>query len=68
VFEEVATLDHDFEGIPTIPPRKDTTHMAFYCEGCRYRWAVAALALARGACSQKGPYKPVCRRWQRLVR
>jgi hypothetical protein len=37
VFEELATMDHPFEGIPTIPPRKDTAHMAFYCNGCRYR-------------------------------
>lgn len=37
VFEEVATMDHAFEGIPTVPPRKDTTHMAAYCNGCRYR-------------------------------
>jgi hypothetical protein len=37
VFEEVATLDHPFEGIPTIPLRKDTAHMAAFCSGCRYR-------------------------------
>eukprot|EP00775_Hariotina_reticulata_P011179 gene11179-11329_t len=37
VFEEVATMEHSFEGIPTIPPRKDTKHMAFFCNGCRYR-------------------------------
>jgi hypothetical protein len=37
VFEELATMDHPFEGIPTIPPRKDTAHMVFYCNGCRYR-------------------------------
>eukprot|EP00879_Flechtneria_rotunda_P005612 GHRR01005908.1.p1 GENE.GHRR01005908.1~~GHRR01005908.1.p1 ORF type:complete len:167 (+),score=52.41 GHRR01005908.1:99-599(+) len=37
VFEEIATMDHPFEGIPTIPPRKDTRHMAFFCNGCRYR-------------------------------
>uniref|UniRef100_A0A383WL67 Ubiquitin-like domain-containing protein n=1 Tax=Tetradesmus obliquus TaxID=3088 RepID=A0A383WL67_TETOB len=39
VFEELATMEHSFEGIPTIPPRKDTAHMAFYCNGCRYRVA-----------------------------
>lgn len=27
VFEEVATMDFPFEGIPTVPPRKDTKHM-----------------------------------------
>jgi len=30
-------MDHPFEGIPTIPPRKNTTHMAAFCNGCRYR-------------------------------
>lgn len=37
VFEEIATMDYPFEGIPTVPPRKDMDHMAFYCNGCRYR-------------------------------
>lgn len=37
VFEEIATMDYPFEGIPTIPPRKDMDHMAFFCGGCRYR-------------------------------
>lgn len=37
VFEEIATMEFDFEGIPTIPPRKNMTHMAFFCDGCRYR-------------------------------
>jgi hypothetical protein len=37
VFEEIATMDFPFEGIPTIPPRKDMEHMAFFCGGCRYR-------------------------------
>ncbi|DBB01563.1 TPA: hypothetical protein ACH3X1_000211 [Trebouxia sp. C0004] len=37
VFEEIATMDLPFEGIPTIPPRRDMDHMAFFCEGCRYR-------------------------------
>lgn len=37
VFEEIATMDHPFEGIPTVPPRKDMDHMAFFCGGCRYR-------------------------------
>ena len=37
VFEEIATMDFPFEGIPTIPPRKDMDHFAFYCDGCRYR-------------------------------
>ena len=27
VFEETATMDFPFEGIPTVPPRKDMTHM-----------------------------------------
>ena len=37
VFEEIATMDFPFEGIPTIPPRKDMEHFAFFCDGCRYR-------------------------------
>ena len=37
VFEEIATMDFPFEGIPTVPPRKDMDHMAFFCGGCRYR-------------------------------
>mmetsp|Transcript_40099 Transcript_40099/g.55717 ORF Transcript_40099/g.55717 Transcript_40099/m.55717 type:complete len:155 (+) Transcript_40099:111-575(+) len=37
VFEEIATMDFPFEGIPTIPPRKDMDHFAFFCDGCRYR-------------------------------
>lgn len=47
VFEEVATMDFPFEGIPTVPPRKDMDHFAFFCGGCRYRvtgqpeWTVA---------------------------
>lgn len=33
VFEEIATMDCPFEGIPTVPPRKDMDHMvpAFLC-------------------------------------
>ena len=27
VFEEIATMDYPFEGIPTVPPRKDMSHM-----------------------------------------
>ena len=30
-------MDFPFEGIPTVPPRKDMQHMAFFCNGCRYR-------------------------------
>lgn len=30
-------MDIPFEGIPTIPPRKDMEHMAFFCGPCRYR-------------------------------
>jgi len=37
VFEEIATMDFPYEGIPTIPPRKNMTHLAFFCNGCRYR-------------------------------
>jgi hypothetical protein len=47
VFEEIATMDAPFEGIPTVPMRKDMDHFAFFCGGCRYRvtghpdWPVA---------------------------
>ena len=27
VFEEIATMEFPFEGIPTVPPRKDMEHM-----------------------------------------
>mmetsp|Transcript_34984 Transcript_34984/g.99155 ORF Transcript_34984/g.99155 Transcript_34984/m.99155 type:complete len:176 (+) Transcript_34984:89-616(+) len=37
VFEEMATMDMPYEGIPTVPMRKDMDHMAFFCSGCRYR-------------------------------
>jgi hypothetical protein len=53
VFEEIATMDYDFEGIPTIPPRKDVDHMAFFCSGCRYRvtaypeWTVSQVRYKR---------------------
>ena len=30
-------MEFPFEGIPTIPPRKDMEHLAFFCDGCRYR-------------------------------
>ena len=36
VFEEVATMDLPFEGIPTVPPGKDRARMAFYCGAARY--------------------------------
>ena len=37
VFEELPTEEFAFEGIPTVPPRKDMEHFAFFCDGCRYR-------------------------------
>lgn len=27
IFEEIATMEFPFEGIPTVPPRKDMDHM-----------------------------------------
>ena len=39
VFEEIPTDEFAFEGIPTVPPRKDMDHFAFFCDGCRYRCA-----------------------------
>lgn len=27
MFEEIGTMDFPFEGIPTVPPRKNMTHM-----------------------------------------
>ena len=32
-------MEFPFEGIPTIPPRKDVEHISFFCDGCRYRCA-----------------------------
>jgi hypothetical protein len=52
VFEEIATMDFPFEGIPTVPPRKDVLHLTFFCSGCRYRvtadpsWTVAKVKQA----------------------
>jgi hypothetical protein len=79
VFEEIATMDFPFEGIPTVPPRKDMDHMAFFCGGCRYRvtaypeWPVARVkqALFAGgiARSNKAPpasATPGIQRWQDL--
>jgi hypothetical protein len=43
VFEEIATMEYPFEGIPTVPPRKDMEHFAFFCDGCRYRCAPRVL-------------------------
>ena len=37
VFEETASMDFPFNGLPTIPPRKDDQHLSFFCGGCRYR-------------------------------
>mmetsp|Transcript_11621 Transcript_11621/g.29693 ORF Transcript_11621/g.29693 Transcript_11621/m.29693 type:complete len:171 (+) Transcript_11621:251-763(+) len=37
VFEELSNMDMPFEGLPTVPRRKDMDHMAFFCSGCRYR-------------------------------
>lgn len=58
VFEEIANMDLPFEGIPTVPPRKDMDHFAFFCNGCRYRvtgipqWKVSKVRRAGGdACT-----------------
>mmetsp|Transcript_18670 Transcript_18670/g.55687 ORF Transcript_18670/g.55687 Transcript_18670/m.55687 type:complete len:157 (-) Transcript_18670:234-704(-) len=80
IFEEIATMDYPFEGIPTVPPRKDMTHMAFFCCGCRYRvtaepgWTVAEVkqALWAGgiARANKPPERggvPGMRQWQDLA-
>lgn len=37
VFEERATSEILFEGMDTVPPRKDVDHVAVFHEGCRYR-------------------------------
>lgn len=37
VFEETATMDHPFGGLPTVPPRSDVFHLAVFHAGCRYR-------------------------------
>ena len=28
-------MDFPFHGMPTVPPRKDMDHLAFFCGGCR---------------------------------
>ncbi|GMH39419.1 hypothetical protein BSKO_07317 [Bryopsis sp. KO-2023] len=80
VFEEIATMDFPFEGIPTVPPRKDNDHMAFFCSGCRYRvtafpdWEVAKVkqSLWNGGIqrSNKPPerrHTPGLNRWEDLA-
>tara|TARA_B110000093_G_C12874737_1_gene369277 strand:- start:559 stop:1044 length:486 start_codon:yes stop_codon:yes gene_type:complete len=37
VFEERPSGEILFEGMDTVPPRKNTTHVAVFHEGCRYR-------------------------------
>lgn len=37
VFEEIATMDYPFEGIPTVPPRKDMDHMVRAAEAEPYK-------------------------------
>lgn len=79
VFEEIATMDFPFEGIPTVPPRKDMDHLAFFCEGCRYRvtaypdWTAAQVkqALFKGgiARANKPPHirnTPGIQKWEDL--
>ncbi|KAG2434818.1 hypothetical protein HXX76_007703 [Chlamydomonas incerta] len=80
VFEEIATMELPFEGIPTVPPRKDRDHMVFFCGGCRYRvtaapdWSVGRVkqALWAGgiARSNKPPERratPGLQRWEDLA-
>ena len=65
-------MDFPFEGIPTVPPRKDMDHLAFFCGGCRWarwpwgcragmgrRWAVAA---QRGGLDRPAVFRGGCRR------
>ena len=49
VFEEQPTSELNYEGIPTVPTRKNLTHMSFFCNGCRYRCGPARPARRRGA-------------------
>ena len=37
IFEEQPTDEFNYEGIATVPIRKNMSHMAFFCNGCRYR-------------------------------
>ncbi|KIY96369.1 hypothetical protein MNEG_11594 [Monoraphidium neglectum] len=81
VFEEVPTMEHNFEGIPTVPPHKDLDHMAFFCGGCRYRvtaypdWTVEKVkralfdgGIARSNKPEGRSATPGIRSWQDLVR
>lgn len=80
VFEEIATMDLPFEGIPTVPPRKDMDHFAFFCGGCRYlvsgqpEWTVAQVkqALFEGGIARTNKPEgvrntPGIQRWQDLA-
>lgn len=39
-------MDFPFEGMPTIPPRKDMEHFTFFCGSKRYRVKVRHLSSA----------------------
>lgn len=80
VFEEIATMDLPFEGIPTVPPRKDMDHFAFFCGGCRYlvsgkpEWTVAQVkqalfdgGIARANKPEGVRNTPGIQRWQDLA-
>ena len=78
VFEEIATMDLPFEGMPTVPPRKDMTHMAFFCNGCRYRveaypdWTAAKVkqALFNGGIARQNKndgHTPGIHKWQDIT-
>lgn len=66
VFEEVATMDFPFEGIPTVPPRKDVDHLVsllckskLLCESkslqgpLQYSYTSTALASTECLCVDK---------------
>ena len=79
VFEETPTFEFAFNGLPTIPPRRDNDHLSFFCGGCRYRVRASVFdtvrdtkrrlwegGLGRGGDMNTGKRK-VIERWEDVV-
>lgn len=51
-------MEFPFEGIPTVPPRKDMEHFAFFFDGCRYRCRAGLAFFAQVPASLRPSYTP----------
>ena len=72
---QIATMDLPYEGIPTVPPRKDMDHFAFFCSGKRYLVAgqpsesvtmLKQRAFDGGLCATSNPETEV-HKWEDIV-